>query len=521
MSSDIDLPLTRRHDQVSANAAHPSVPGNVYSHVNVAAGGRSHLGNSYNFGPTEDQQILQSILQSLYYPEMGQRGRDVPDAGAGTFKWLFEDGGSQTSHSPDGSEGDVIRGEKELEKEEEEGEGEEGEEEEDDEEKGKEEDDDDEEEEEERDEESDQAEPGQEERGQEESVQEESDQEETNQGGTDQADTNSKESDLAPAYPTYSHDRELRGEMARDLRRWLKGDGDSVFWVTGKPGSGKSTLMKFLRDHDGTDNLLREWAGDKLIVADHFFWLPGTQLQKTFEGLARSLMHAILGFLAADITSARTICVKRRWSLSTAHRPWSLKEFMQMFRNLSNLRGTRIFLLIDGLDECCPQHSHHDLMDILMDIVQQPNLRVLLSSRPWREFAARLDRSPSLLLECATRLDMIVYVTNKMRQATREQSMSEDEEKGLLNLIVDRADGVFLWVELVVRAVVVELKKGRRLSRVHSIVQDLPSELVDYFAMLIYGRIEKTSGNISDTASVLILAVQLEEYRSSGFDYFD
>jgi hypothetical protein len=106
MSSDIDLPLTLRHDQVFANAAHPSVPGNVYSHVHVAAGGRSHLGNSYNFGPTEDQQILQSILQSLHYPGMGQRGSDVPEAGTDTFEWLFEDGGRRLFHDSEESDED-------------------------------------------------------------------------------------------------------------------------------------------------------------------------------------------------------------------------------------------------------------------------------------------------------------------------------------------------------------------------------------------------------------------------------
>ena len=70
--------------------AYPTGPGNTYRNVHVSAGAVSHLGNSYIYGPTEDQQILQAILQSLRYPEMGQRGRDVPDAGADTFEWLFE-----------------------------------------------------------------------------------------------------------------------------------------------------------------------------------------------------------------------------------------------------------------------------------------------------------------------------------------------------------------------------------------------------------------------------------------------
>lgn len=41
---------------------------------------------------------------------------------------------------------------------------------------------------------------------------------------------------------------------------WLA-DGDGIFHIAGKLGSGKSTLMKFLRDHPRTKADLRKWAG--------------------------------------------------------------------------------------------------------------------------------------------------------------------------------------------------------------------------------------------------------------------
>jgi hypothetical protein len=404
---------------------------------------------------------------------MGQRGQNVSNAGADTFEWLFEDGGDQASHNPDNSHPDATG-------------------------------------------------PVVGEGGSEEWVELPGDDAfvcSFDEDHDEQKDKTEKEEQ--PTYSAHSYELKIENRMAMDLRCWLKDDGKSVFWVTGKPDSGKSTFMKFLRDHDGTDELLREWAQDEhLIVADHFFWLPGTQLQKTFEGLARSLMHAILSSLGADITSAKTVCGKRRWSLTASHRPWSQSEFKRMFSNLRGISGIRIFLLIDGLDECCPQHSHDDLMEMLMGIVQRPNFKACLSSRPWSEFATRLGRSPSLRPDQITQLDMITYVTNRIYPAARDQELTASEVHELVKLVVDRADGVFLWVELVVRAVSVELKKGRGLSRVSSIVQGLPTELEDYFTMLIYGRIDKTSGNISDTASVLSLAIQREEQHDLGYSSF-
>jgi hypothetical protein len=472
MSSDINLPLALKHDQATADMAYPSVPGNVYSNFHVHDGARAHVGNSYSYGPTEDQQILQSILQSLHYPEMGQRGRDVSDSKAGTFEWLFEDRDDQTSHISNKSDRDDA-GAVDVE-----GGGDEG------------------------------SEPSEDDALA-------HDINENRDGQEDMFEEEESESDSI--YSDYSYVQRERNDLAMGLRCWLKDDRDSVFWVTGKPGSGKSTFMKFLRDHDGTDQLLREWAqGDHLIVADHFFWLPGTQLQNSFEGLARSLMHAILSSLATDTDSAKTVCGKRRWSINTSNRSWSQSELKRMFSNLDGLRGIRLFVLIDGLDECCPQDDHNELMDMLMEIVQRPNFKTCLSSRPWKEFTAKLCRTPSLRLCQITQLDMVAYVKDRICRATQDQGLTTRETNGLVSLVTGRADGVFLWVELVVRAVDVELKKDRGLSRVHSIVNDFPSELEEYFTALIFKRIEKTSGNTTDTASVLSLAMQLRE-RSHRF----
>jgi ABC-type hemin transport system ATPase subunit len=48
---------------------------------------------------------------------------------------------------------------------------------------------------------------------------------------------------------------------ARDaLHSWLSA-GTGIFHISGKLGSGKSTLMKYLCGHPSTKALLNEWAG--------------------------------------------------------------------------------------------------------------------------------------------------------------------------------------------------------------------------------------------------------------------
>ncbi|KAK0656988.1 hypothetical protein B0T16DRAFT_385604 [Cercophora newfieldiana] len=75
---------------------------------------------------------------------------------------------------------------------------------------------------------------------------------------------------------------------------WLQG-GSGLFWIHGKPGSGKSTLMKFIVRHELTWSLLHQWKANKVeIKANFFFHYRGSAIQKSFEGLLRGLVVQIL-----------------------------------------------------------------------------------------------------------------------------------------------------------------------------------------------------------------------------------
>jgi hypothetical protein len=57
---------------------------------------------------------------------------------------------------------------------------------------------------------------------------------------------------------------------------WAK-DGNGIFWVKGKPASGKSTLMKYIADHERLEQLLRAWTGTTpLAIASFWFWAAGS-----------------------------------------------------------------------------------------------------------------------------------------------------------------------------------------------------------------------------------------------------
>jgi hypothetical protein len=117
---------------------------------------------------------------------------------------------------------------------------------------------------------------------------------------------------------------------------WLKSD-QKLYWVTGKPGAGKSTLMKFMSNHrslkriskawterddsrsfsDHIDSAIELWDGEypypeqgrrQFRVGAYFFWNPGSPMQKTKRGLCQTLLYQLL---EQDIERVSDIFPKR------------------------------------------------------------------------------------------------------------------------------------------------------------------------------------------------------------------
>lgn len=56
-----------------------------------------------------------------------------------------------------------------------------------------------------------------------------------------------------------------------DFVSWLEGD-EQMYWINGKAGSGKSTLMTCICEDERTKTALRQWSGSKVVVVAKFFF---------------------------------------------------------------------------------------------------------------------------------------------------------------------------------------------------------------------------------------------------------
>lgn len=258
--------------------------------------------------------------------------------------------------------------------------------------------------------------------------------------------------------------------------------------MTGVPGSGKSTLMKYIYDSAQTTESLKIWAGSaRLVQASFFFWNSGTPLQKTHSGLLRSLLYEALNNdreLIPDIMDSTLQDTPDR----KARTDWSYPRLKQGFDALVKQASPdrKIFFLIDGLDEL--EGDHDILVDLLQGLSQLPFVKVCLSSRPWIVFEEAYSSGPRLRLHHLTYKDIQRYAYDNLKSNPKVCHIAErfgSHFDALVEEIVVKARGVFLWVRLVVESLFRGLRNRDTIGDLQWRLKTLPNDLEKLYDHLL------------------------------------
>jgi nucleoside-triphosphatase THEP1 len=212
---------------------------------------------------------------------------------------------------------------------------------------------------------------------------------------------------------------------SNNLSHWLQ-TSTGVFHLTGIPGSGKSTLMKFLWDHPRTTSYCGTWAKTrKLVAVKCFLWKKGTKKQKTMGGLCRSLLHDILEECAELAPKA----MPELWK-QTASTPWQVELKYQLRKDYvcraltqllcdPTISHTHCFVIfIDGLDELEEENSDYEnLIGLILQWVQSSPMHVKLcvSSRPLPEFLGAFPEDRRLFLHHHTGRDHSLVLLDRLQ----------------------------------------------------------------------------------------------------------
>jgi hypothetical protein len=274
--------------------------------------------------------------------------------------------------------------------------------------------------------------------------------------------------------------------------QWLS-EGGGIYWINGKAASGKSTLMRFICEDPRTDTLLNEWSSpDFLLRATHFFWNSGTPDQRSYQGLLRALLFDILRQARYLIR----VVFSDKWAARPWHptnvvlepESWTLPRLIKAFDLLFQKAGMRLrfCLFVDGLDEY--NGDPFDIIDLFMRISQFPNVKLCLSSRPLYDFVKSFRAFPTLRLQDLNSHDIKQYVDDKLGANHQMQELQRKEPEQAPKLsqeIIDKADGVFLWVRLVVFSLLRGLRNSDQVSDLQRRLRILPPSLEDLFSHIL------------------------------------
>ena len=135
-------------------------------------------------------------------------------------------------------------------------------------------------------------------------------------------------------------------------RSWVTCDR-GLLWIKGKPGLGKSTLLRYALDNVMVASNIASNVGANPFVLSFFFHSRGVELQRTRLGLLRSLLHQLLSRddLPGLVATFQKHCndfgeAGEKWQ-------WHLRKLQDIFKlSLTKVLNNRpVWLFVDALDE--------------------------------------------------------------------------------------------------------------------------------------------------------------------------
>ncbi|OCT46197.1 hypothetical protein CLCR_01046 [Cladophialophora carrionii] len=321
---------------------------------------------------------------------------------------------------------------------------------------------------------------------------------------------------------------------------WLR-NGKELFWVSGKPGSGKSSLMDFIYQNiharGSAFDMLAEWARPMPVqVLTFWFFRPASSvLLKSLQGMWRSLCFQMLeqneklvetirtdddGLAPASLKSCLTMSGSRA-------RTWTDTELRSWFEYLITHSEYKYCILVDGLDEVASDHEAL-LHDVRYIVSISKTVKICCSSRPEPVFKRTLCNYPSLRLQDFNHNDIRMHCQERLEQTRAAKFATR---------IADMADGVFLWAALVAGDLKNAAGKGDSEEDLELRLEGCPTGMNDLFTFLLekqdtfYAKHPEpylalihaaTKAHLDITSFELLLASsgreQLKEFFESGLN---
>lgn len=265
-------------------------------------------------------------------------------------------------------------------------------------------------------------------------------------------------------------------------------DTHGFIWIKGKPGCGKSTIMKRLESWS-----IQKWA--KKSVFSYFFNARASEiLEKSPLGLYRSLTYHLL----AEYADMRALFVS---TLSSKERDgevddWTEVELQEFLIScVQEHVMPPVLMIIDALDEGQDDDIQEMILwfeDLTTRSTQEAiNLRICFSSRHYPHIEIKYGLSLVLENESGHDEDIITYL--------RKTLLGDDSQtvEALRSAMLLRSQGIFLWIVLVTPMLNKIHRHGKGITAMHSKLKDVPQGLHELFGSILLREADDFAASVT------------------------
>ncbi|KAF2872665.1 hypothetical protein BDV95DRAFT_570327 [Massariosphaeria phaeospora] len=276
-------------------------------------------------------------------------------------------------------------------------------------------------------------------------------------------------------------------------RSWMgMGSNQPVMWLTGKPGAGKTvisaTITRFLKQ-DGQAAVLYYFCGQQSSITSR----PAHAMCTIIAQLIRQYPDMAAYIYDEHIVNAHAASITR------------IKKLLQTL--VGTISCVRIILDgIDELDGCTQGQVIEDMLSLTTSAGPGTVCKVLISGRNVPSISGKLSRYPILDLDRQRQcMDASIasYTTSELARLhtglQRIHQNSDDMIKKIREELIEKAEGMFLWVRLVLRSL-----EAYNLADFRNILHQLPKGLDSLYTRILRQIMSESEGRTREAVETIL-----------------
>ncbi|KAL9119276.1 MAG: hypothetical protein Q9187_004168 [Circinaria calcarea] len=242
---------------------------------------------------------------------------------------------------------------------------------------------------------------------------------------------------------------------------WRNAQQNSILWLRGNVGTGKTCLVSVV-----IDKLIQDCANEGEAERIVFFYCSRTEEHSDRREpiqVLRSLVKQLLQSVVDQPTIFNVVRSQYEEKRHSGSGGLYIEECIQVIAEMTKLY--QCIIVVDGLDECEPE-IRYKLFEAFNSILQratEKRLKLFLSSRDSeRDINIHFNGKPYIQINSGDNADDIEkYIRHEVDKNIHRLlygrtldggKVTPELENQIISSLIEKADGMFLWVNLQLRA---------------------------------------------------------------------